>query len=114
GGRASSERERARPAESGPARRRSVWADVFLSGWDGQMERERGEPEPAAHVPGAQVPGAQVPGAQVPGPEAGAGEPDDGGAGYHEPGYGGVPGWPASGLPPSFGQRSAEGERPAE
>src|SRR5262249_33964940 len=76
--------------ESGPARPRSVWADMVVSGAD-----DHDEPEPG---PG---PGA------VPEPET---EPWAGRE--HQAPQDGVPNWPASGLPPSFGQRSTEGEWP--
>src|SRR5690348_11692382 len=65
------------PAGSGPARPRSVWADMVVSGADDEEE-----PEPR--------------------PEPGHQDPCEG-----------LPSWPASGLPPSFGRRSAEGEGPA-
>jgi MinD-like ATPase involved in chromosome partitioning or flagellar assembly len=81
--------EQDQPVESGPARPRSVWADMVVSGADDQEEPE---PEPGP--------------ATVPGPEPGAGR-------EHEASQDGVPRWPASGLPPSFGQRSTEGERHA-
>ena len=77
--------EQDQPVESGPARPRSVWADMVVSGADDQEE-----PEPEATAGPGAAPG---PGHLAP-PE-------------------GAPGWPASGLPPLFGQRSTEGERPA-
>src|SRR5580704_16324135 len=68
---------------------------MVMSGPD---DREEPEPEPE---PGAE-PG---PG---PAPELSAGHAEPGDQGSQES----VPSWPASGLPPSFGQRSTEGERP--
>src|SRR5262249_32625763 len=70
---------------------------MFLSGPDDQEEREPGAPEPG--VPGPGAPGTSGPEPGVPGPGAG-GE--------------GAASWPASGLPPSFGQRSAAGEPAAD
>jgi MinD-like ATPase involved in chromosome partitioning or flagellar assembly len=93
------------PVESGPAQPRSVWADMVVSGPDDEDEPE---PEPAAGSGAEGEPGS-TPGQ---GPEAAGPDP-----GHEEPGYQGpredVPSWPASGLPPSFGQRATEGERPA-
>ncbi len=92
------------PAESGPAQPRSVWADMVISGPDDEDEPE---PEQAAG-PGATGEPGSAPGQE---PEAAGQAP-----GHEEPGYQGpradVPNWPASGLPPAFGQRSTEGERP--
>jgi MinD-like ATPase involved in chromosome partitioning or flagellar assembly len=88
--------EQDEPVGSGPARPRSVWADMVLSGSDDQDEPGSAPGSPAESEAGAE-PGARA--------ESGAGaEPGDLGKG--------APGWPASGLPPLFGQRSAEGERP--
>ena len=81
--------EQDQPVESGPARPRSVWADMVVSGADDQEEPE---PEPEATARSGAAPG----------PEPGHLAPPEG-----------APGWPASGLPPLFGQRSTEGERPA-
>jgi len=92
--------EQDQPAESGPARSSSVWADMVMFGQDDQEE-----PEPGAEV-------AAKPWAESGGPEAA-----ERGPGHVEPGHQGppegAPSWPASGLPPSFGQRSTEGEGPA-
>src|SRR6266516_4606136 len=94
--------EKDQPAEVGPARSRSVWADMVMFGQDDQDEPE---PEPGPEV-------AAEPWAEPGGPEAA-----ERGPGQVEPGHQGppegVPSWPASGLPPSFGRRSAEGEGPA-
>jgi len=69
----------------------------------GQDDQE--EPEPGAEV-------AAEPWAESGGPEAA-----ERGPGHVEPGHQGppegAPSWPAFGLPPSFGQRSTEGEGPA-
>src|SRR5690348_7789499 len=45
-------------------------------------------------------------------PDVAAQGPAGAGPGHQGP-QDGVPSWPASGLPPSFGRRSTEGERPA-
>ena len=76
------------PGESRAAPPRSVWADMVLSGPDEPDDGVDEEPETPGERPGYGL------------------------AGYgslHESAFT----WPASGLPPSFGQRSAEGERPA-
>jgi len=48
--------EQEKPAESGPARPKSAWADMFLSGPDDQEEPEPGAPEPGVPGPGAPGP----------------------------------------------------------
>src|SRR5215470_349537 len=87
---------------------------MVLSGADD----EEPEPEPAqGPAPWAWTePGAGAgPGPDVAlpmGPDDAGQGPAGAGPGHQGP-QDGVPSWPASGLPPSFGQRSTEGERPA-
>ena len=83
--------EQDQPVESEPARPSSVWADMVVSGAYDQEEPQP-EPEPGATPEPGTEPGAE-PGRQAP-PE-------------------GTPSWPASGLPPLFGQRSTGEERPS-
>jgi len=82
-----------------PPRARSVWADMLISGPD---DSEPSGPEPYDPGPGDSG-------------RYGAGDPGWYDA-RHQPAYGSprgdVPSRPASGLPPSFGQRPVAGERP--
>src|SRR5215831_3629749 len=82
---------------------------MFESGSDDQ--EEPGPPEPGAPGPGAPGSGAPGPGSwELGAPGPGSSQP---GGPVSGPGDEGVAGWPVSGLPPSFGQRSAAGEQPA-
>ena len=87
-------------SHSAPARPRSVWADMLISGPD-DAGRDDSRHYDSAHYDSGRYGGGE--------PEA----PGTGQAPGHGSSHEGTPGWPASALPPSFGQRPAAGERPS-